>query len=151
MISKSYSIILMVQIFLLLILLHFLLYYQQNLICTWLMKSFQQSRLHYQLFKNIKNILAAAVRFALLALLTVISPATRIYASEQLQRYDSIDFVKSLIDLWCKYLPFDSVSITYHFLVANFENSFSEVFNRFKIFCVSIYIWCSQSFVKIQK
>ena len=54
------------------------------------------------------------------------------------KKVGSIDFVKNFIGLGCEYLPFDSLSIIYHFFVVNFEFSLSEPFNNFIIFHVVI-------------
>ena len=68
----------------------------------------------------------------------VIFPVTRIYASEQSQRFDLMTFVSNLI-----VVPFSSPVpycelfwslIMYHFLVANLEDSLSEPVNKFTIF-----------------
>ena len=75
---------------------------------------------------------------ATIVLVTVIFPLTKIYASEYSQRLDSIDFVYNFIGSWYEYLPFDSLSITFHFFVANFEFLLSEPFSKFTVFCVSI-------------
>ena len=51
----------------------------------------------------------------------VIFPLTKIYASEQSQRLDSNELVKNLILFKGEQLPFDSLSMMFHFFVANFE------------------------------
>ena len=49
------------------------------------------------------------------------------------------ELVKNLIGFSCEEIPFDSLSITV-----------KELFNKFIIFCVFIFIRCSQNFGKIQ-
>ena len=48
-----------------------------------------------------------------------------------------MNLLKILLD-FCVNKPLDSLSIAYHFFVANFEFSLSEPVNKFTIFCVSI-------------
>ena len=79
---------------------------------------------------------------------TVIFPVTKTYASEQSQRLDSNELVESLILFSGEQLPFDFLSITYHFFVANFEFSLSEPFSKFTIFYVSIFYMVVTEFCK---
>ena len=51
---------------------------------------------------------------------------------------DLILLTLSTILLGHDFLPFGSLSITFHFFVANFEFLLSEPFSKFTVFCVSM-------------
>ena len=81
-------------------------------------------------------------------LVTVIFPVTEIYASEKSQRLDSIDFDKNFVGLGCKELPFDSLSITYNFLVANLSFHCQNHSANLEFFALQLFIRLWQNFVK---
>ena len=78
----------------------------------------------------------------------VIFPVIKIYASEWSQRFYSNELVKNLIGFSCEKLPFDSLSITYHFLLQILNFYCQNHLANLQFFVFPLFMWLWQNFVK---